>query len=95
VKVCGVCVRKSVYVCVCECMYICTNTYHKTISKHTKYYHTIHAFIVLTIVRTNVCTYTGKKTLGGDTKSSLFYILIRDYGALEVNYSTCHSYFLT
>ena len=29
----------------------------------------------------------GKKTLGGDTKSSLFYILIRDYGALEATKS--------
>ena len=31
--------------------------------------------------------FLGKKTLGGDTKSSLFYILIRDYGALEATKS--------
>jgi DNA-directed RNA polymerase III subunit RPC1 len=29
----------------------------------------------------------GKKTLGGDTKTSLFYILIRDYGPLEATKS--------
>ena len=38
----------------------------------------------MVFMRMNARTYTGKKTLGGDTKSSLFYILIRDYGALEV-----------
>ena len=31
--------------------------------------------------------FPGKKTLGGDTKSSLFYILIRDCGALEATKS--------
>jgi hypothetical protein len=32
-----------------------------------------------------LCGNLGKKTLGGDSKSGLFYVLIRDFGALQVN----------
>lgn len=56
---------------------------------HAKCQQSSHATIILIIVRTHACTCSGKKTLGGDTKSSLFYILIRDYGALEVTDRSC------
>ena len=31
-----------------------------------------------------LCGNLGKKTLGGESKSGLFYVLIRDFGALQV-----------
>jgi DNA-directed RNA polymerase III subunit RPC1 len=34
-----------------------------------------------------ICGNLGKKTLGGDSKMGLFYVLIRDYGALEATRS--------
>ena len=36
-----------------------------------------------------LCGNLGKKTLGGESKSGLFYVLIRDFGALEA--TTCMS----
>ena len=87
-----VCVCVWMYVCVCVfmcvCVYVCNMHIYilhtSWIIIHAKYWHKFYAIIVLIIVRTYICTCSGKKTLGGDTKSSLFYILIRDYGALEV-----------
>lgn len=29
------------------------------------------------------CIFVGKKTLGGDTKTGLFYVMIRDFGPEE------------
>ena len=58
---------------------------------HTIYYSliiffSIYFFISFHFIFPISIMIIGKKTLGGDTKSSLFYILIRDYGALEVRH---------